>query len=189
MQNCRGRRWRSVNPTRICRFYEVIPDFSNEKSGIIGEGKLLRRAIEANRLSSLILYGPLGTGKTSLARCICAVTRAAFVSINATTSNVEELRKVIIHARSRKKAGAGKTILFVDEIHRFNKAQQDVLMPDVEEANLILIGATVHNPFFSIIAPPLPRSIVFELKALTSDEILAILNNSLQDKKRGLRPP
>lgn len=153
---------------------------------IIAPNKLLRRAIESDRLQSLILYGPPGTGKTSLAYCIASVTKAEFISINATTSNVEELRKIVSQAKLRREHKGKKTILFIDEIHRFNKAQQDVLMPDVEEANIILIGATVHNPFFSIVAPLLSRSIVFELKALTSSEILAILNNSLKDKERGL---
>ncbi|MDD5236679.1 MAG: AAA family ATPase, partial [Candidatus Omnitrophica bacterium] len=101
---------------------------------ILGKGKLLRRAIEADRITSLILYGPPGVGKTSLAWCIANVTKSNYIAINATTSNVEELRKVIAQAKQKKSSGK-KTILFIDEIHRFNKAQQDVLMPDVEEGN------------------------------------------------------
>lgn len=152
---------------------------------IISSGKLLRRAIESDRLSSLILYGPPGVGKTSLAYCISLITKSKFVSLNATASNVDELRKVILKARELRKINGAKTIIFIDEIHRFNKAQQDVFMPDVEEANIILIGATAHNPFFSIVAPLLSRSLVFELKPLTNEEILAILNNGLEDKIRG----
>lgn len=152
---------------------------------IISQGKLLRRAIEADRLSSLILYGPPGAGKTSLAYCISLVTNAEFISLNAASSNVDELRKSILKAREHKRVNGAKTIIFIDEIHRFNKAQQDVLMADVEEANIILIGATVHNPFFSIVAPLLSRSLVFELKPLTNEEILAILDNALEDKSRG----
>jgi putative ATPase len=152
---------------------------------ILGKGKLLRRAIEADRLSSLILYGPPGTGKTSLAWCIANVTEAHYAAVNATTSNVEELRKVIAAAKNRKANSGKKTILFIDEIHRFNKAQQDVLMPDIEEGNPILIGATVHNPFFYLASPLLSRSLVFELKPLTQEEILSILSSALRDKNRG----
>jgi putative ATPase len=153
---------------------------------LLGKGKLLRRAIESDRLSSLILYGPPGTGKTSLAWCIAHVTKAYYVVINATTSNVEELRKVITAAKVRKTNNGIKTILFIDEIHRFNKAQQDVLMPDVEVGNPILIGATVHNPFFYLASPLLSRSLVCELKNLREDEITVILNAALKDKTRGL---
>jgi putative ATPase len=153
---------------------------------ILGKGKLLRRAIESDKITSLILYGPPGVGKTSLAYCISNITKAYFVCLNATTSNVEELRKTIQAARNRRFGAGRKTIVFIDEIHRFNKAQQDVLMPDVEECNIVLIGATVHNPFFSIASPLLSRSLVFELKPLTQQEILSILFMALKDKTRGL---
>ncbi len=153
---------------------------------ILGKGKLLRRAIEADRVSSLVLYGPPGIGKTSLAFCIAGTTKSQYVAINATTSNVEELRKVIAQAKHKKSASGRKTILFIDEIHRFNKAQQDVLMPDVEEGNPVLIGATVHNPFFSLVAPLLSRSLVFELKPLKEKDILSILSSALKDQERGL---
>lgn len=152
---------------------------------ILGKGKLLRRAIEADRLTSLILYGPPGTGKTSLAWCISHITKSHFVSINATTSNVEELRRIIQAAKNRKASTGKKTILFIDEIHRFNKAQQDVLLPDVEEGNPILIGATVHNPFFSLASPLLSRSLVCELKALKESEISRLITRALNDKARG----
>ncbi|MDD5116836.1 MAG: AAA family ATPase, partial [Candidatus Omnitrophica bacterium] len=153
---------------------------------ILGKGKLLRRAIEADRLASLILFGPPGSGKTSLAWCIAKMTRANYVAINATTSNVEELRKVISGAKLAARDNQKKTILFIDEIHRFNKAQQDVLLPDVEEGRLILIGATVHNPYFSLTSALLSRSIVCELKALEQPELLKIIDNALKDKDRGL---
>ncbi len=153
---------------------------------ILGKGKLLRRSIEADRLSSVILYGPPGVGKTSLAWCIANITKAHYIAINATTSNVEELRKVIAQAKYKKSNEGKKTILFIDEIHRFNKAQQDVLLPDIEEGNPILIGATVHNPFFSIAGPLLSRSLVCELKALKESEVLTILDSALSDKARGL---
>ena len=153
---------------------------------ILGPGKQLRRAILSDRISSLILYGPPGTGKTALAYVVSEVSESHFERINATSSNVGEMRKIISQAVQRKKHSGRKTILFIDEIHRFNKAQQDVVLPDVEEANVVLIGATVHNPFFSIVAPLLSRSIVFSLNPLTEEEISTILKNALKDKQRGL---
>jgi len=153
---------------------------------ILGPGKLLTRSIEADRLGSLIFYGPPGVGKTTLALCISARTKAAFDSINAVMSNVEEMRRLINGAKNRLAASGQRTILFIDEIHRFNKAQQDVLMPDVESGTIILIGATTMNPFFSLVSPLLSRSLVFELKPLTKDDLLALLNRALKDKERGL---
>ncbi|MDD5465628.1 MAG: replication-associated recombination protein A [Candidatus Omnitrophica bacterium] len=153
---------------------------------ILGKNKLLRRAIEADRLSSLILFGPPGSGKTSLAWCIANISRANYAAINATTSNVEELRKVIAASKLAAREDKKKTILFIDEIHRFNKAQQDVLLPDVEDGTLILIGATVHNPYFSLTSALLSRSIVCELKALQEADLSKIINNALKDKERGL---
>ncbi len=156
------------------------------QEGILGKNKILRRSIEADRLTSVILYGPPGTGKTSLAFCIANVTKALYTAINATTSNVEELRKLIKTAKLKKSTSGQKTILFIDEIHRFNKAQQDVLLQGIEEGNPVLIGATVHNPFFSLVSPLLSRSLVCELKALKEEDILLILNRALSDKVRGL---
>jgi len=152
---------------------------------ILGKGKLLRRSIEADRVTSLVLFGPPGIGKTSLAWCIAKLTKAHYQSINATTSNVEELRRAIAAAKLKKSQGLGRTILFIDEIHRFNKAQQDVLLPDVEDGNPVLIGATVHNPYFSLAAPLLSRSLVCELKPLQEKEISVIISNALKDKTRG----
>ena len=164
---------------------EELGDFAGQEH-ILGKGKLLRRAIEADRISSLVLFGPPGVGKTSLAWCIARATKSYYVSINATTSNVEELRKLIAQAKIKKANTGEKTILFIDEIHRFNKAQQDVLLPDIEEGNPILIGATVHNPYFSIASPLLSRSLVCELKSLKENDILSILNRALSDKTKGL---
>ncbi len=153
---------------------------------ILGPGKLLTRAIEADRLSSLIFFGPPGVGKTTLAQCICRHTKSHFERINAVSSNVEEMRKVIAGAQNRRAMSGAKTLLFIDEIHRFNKSQQDVLMPDIEEGNIILIGATVFNPYFALVPALLSRSLVFELNALSSDDIQTILNNALKDQERGL---
>jgi putative ATPase len=162
----------------------TLEEFFGQKH-ILASGKLLHRAIFADRIMSLILYGPPGTGKTALAHVISNVTKAHFERINAVVSNVSEIRKIIAHARERKKNQNKRTILFIDEIHRFNKAQQDVLMPDVEEGNIILIGTTTHNPFFSIVAPLISRSQIFELKPLSEEEILQIMNRALQDTERG----
>ncbi len=153
---------------------------------ILGPGKLLTRAVEADRVTSLILYGPPGSGKTTLALCISKKTNAHFESVNAVASNVEELRKIIAGAKNRLANSGHKTILFIDEIHRFNKAQQDVLMPDVENGNIILIGATTMNPFFSLVSPLLSRSLVFELTPLTQENIFSLLERALKDKERGL---
>ena len=168
--------------------YRMCPRNLNEYVGqkhILGDGKLLRRAIEADRVTSLILYGPPGTGKTALARIIAERTKAHFEWLNAATIGLDELRKVIQQARARKKQG-NRTIVFLDEIHRFNKLQQDALLPDVEEGNIILIAATVENPFFYVNSTLLSRSQVFQLKTLEKEEILEIMRRAVNDKERGL---
>src|SRR3990167_88668 len=137
---------------------QSLEDYAGQ-AHILGEGKLLTRAIEADRLSSIILYGPPGSGKTTLAHCISQKTQTHFEQINAVSSNVEELRKILAAAQNRRATIQKRTILFIDEIHRFNKAQQDVLMPDVEDGSVVLIGATVLNPFFSLTGPLLSRSL------------------------------
>jgi putative ATPase len=153
---------------------------------ILGDGKLLTRAIQSDRLSSLIFYGPPGSGKTTLALCISKETSAVFEKINAVTSNVEEMRKILAAAQNRRATSGQRTIFFIDEIHRFNKAQQDVLMPDLEDGSVILIGATVFNPFFTLVSPLLSRSLVFELKSLSPKDITTLLKRSVSDKERGL---
>ncbi|MDO8603339.1 MAG: replication-associated recombination protein A [Candidatus Omnitrophota bacterium] len=162
-----------------------LKEFAGQEH-ILGDGKLLKRAIDADRITSLILYGPPGVGKTTLAHVIANVTKAYFHEINAVVSNVQELKDAIRQAKERESSSAKKTILFIDEIHRFNKSQQDVLMPDIEAGNPVLIGATTHNPFFSLVSPLISRSIVFELKKLSKDNIKQILKASLKDKDRGL---
>lgn len=156
------------------------------QSHILGPGKLLRRAIEADRITSLILYGPPGCGKTALTHVIAHTTRSHFSQLNAVTSGVADIRQMLEEARGRRALRNRKSILFIDEIHRFNKAQQDALMPDVEEGTVTLIGATIHNPYFSINSPLLSRSQIFELVPLTEDELKTILENALRDKERGL---
>jgi len=153
---------------------------------ILAPGKMLRRAIEADRITSLIIFGPPGCGKTAFARIIAMRTQASFQNINAVTSGVKELRALIADAKQRRIHERKPTILFVDEIHRFNKAQQDALLPDVENGNVILIGATTENPFFSVIAPLLSRSQLFEFKRLDETILLELLKRSLEHPDRGL---
>lgn len=153
---------------------------------IIGPGKLLRRAIEADRISSLILYGPPGTGKTSLAQVIAQATSASFVRINAVASGVKEIRDIIQNATEQLHLYGQKTLVFCDEVHRFNKGQQDALLPAVENGTITFIGATTENPFFEINSALLSRSTLFQLKTLTIDELRRGLEQALADKERGL---
>jgi putative ATPase len=152
---------------------------------ILGPGKLLRRAIEADRLSSVILYGPPGTGKTSLARLIASRTKSRFVELSGVEGSVADIRKAVGEAAIAARNG-GRTLLFIDEIHRFNKAQQDALLPDVERGTVRLIGATTQNPFFSINGPLVSRSQVFQLQPLSVDDLVDLQRRAVVDRKRGL---
>jgi len=156
------------------------------QSHILAPGQLLRRAIEADRIQSLIFYGPPGTGKTSLAQIIARQTRNKFERLSGVESNVPEMRRVLATASNRLANTGEPTLLFIDEIHRFNKAQQDVLLPDVENGTVRLIGATTHNPFFFVNAPLVSRSQIFELRPLSEDEIVSLLRRALLDRERGL---
>jgi putative ATPase len=153
---------------------------------ILGPGKLLRRAVEADRISSIILYGPPGVGKTSLAHVIAASTQSRFERLSGVEGSVADIRRVIAQASNRLQNTGQKTILFIDEIHRFNKAQQDVLLPDVESGLLRLIGATTHNPFFYVNSPLVSRSQIFQLEPLSIEELLTLIRETLMDKERGL---
>jgi len=153
---------------------------------ILGPGKLLRRAIEADRLPSVIFSGPPGSGKTTLARIIAEMTHAKFIRISGVESNVAEMRRVIAAATNRLRTSGQKTILFIDEIHHFNKAQQDILLPDVETGNLRLIGATTYNPFFYVNSALVSRSQVFQLEPLRVEELEQLIDRALGDKERGL---
>jgi putative ATPase len=164
---------------------QSLDEFAGQ-AHIIGPGQLLRRAIEADRIQSLIFYGPPGTGKTSLAQIIARQTRSRFERLSGVESNVADMRRVLSAAGNRLQNAGQPTILFVDEIHRFNKAQQDVLLPDVESGVIRLIGATTHNPFFFVNSPLVSRSQIFELRPLTEADLLTLLRRALADEQRGL---
>jgi len=153
---------------------------------LLGAGKLLRRSIEADQLSSLIFFGSPGTGKTTLAYVIARTTKAHFVRLNAVTSGVSDLRKVVSEAEEHLKFYQQGTILFIDEIHRFNKTQQDALLPAVEEGKLVLIGATTENPYYSVISALVSRSRIFRLEPLSKEDITELLRRAVQDLEKGL---
>ncbi|MBT6155338.1 MAG: replication-associated recombination protein A [Planctomycetaceae bacterium] len=152
----------------------------------LGEGKLLRRMLAADRLNSVVFYGPPGTGKTSLAEVIANYTRREFRKLNAAAVGVKELRVELEGARDRLAVDGSRTILFIDELHRFNRTQQDVLLPDVEAGVISLIGATTANPFFSLVSPLVSRSQIFEFQSLSREDVLTLLNSALKDSERGL---
>lgn len=152
----------------------------------LGEGKLLRRILAADRLSSVIFYGPPGCGKTSLAEVIAGQTKSVFSRLNAASAGVKEVRAVLDQARDRLATGGKATLLFVDELHHFNRTQQDVLLPDVESGVVRLIGATTENPFFSLVSPLVSRSQVFEFKPVEPGDVRAVLERALTDTERGL---
>lgn len=153
---------------------------------IIGKDKLLYRAIKADKLSSIILYGPPGTGKTTLAKVIANTTSAEFLQINATSSGKKDMEEVITRAKNSQGMYQKKTILFIDEIHRFNKSQQDYLLPFVEDGTVVLIGATTENPYFEVNGALLSRSIIFELKNLSSEDIRTLILRAVSDREKGL---
>lgn len=152
----------------------------------LGEGQLLRRLLKANRLTALLFYGPPGTGKTTLAHLLATETRCRFRQLNAVTSGIRELREMLDNARDVLLAEGTRTLLFIDEIHRFNKSQQDALLPDVEEGTVVLVGATTSNPFFAVNSALVSRSRVFEFQPIGEKDIRALLDRALQDQQRGL---
>ena len=169
--------------------YRIRPKTLEQYVGqehVIGEGKILYRTIKADRLSSIILFGPPGCGKTSLARVISETTKYKFYKINAVTSGVADIKRVIEETKNFMLNPTGKSILFIDEIHRFNTLQQDALLPYVENGTIILIGATTENPYFEVNKALISRSMVIKLEPLTTENIYTILKNALE-RKEGLR--
>ena len=153
---------------------------------IIGKGKLLYRAIKADKISSVIFYGPPGTGKTTLAKVIANTTSAEFTQLNATVAGKKDMEEVVEKAKNNMAMSGKKTILFVDEIHRFNKGQQDYLLPFVEDGTVILIGATTENPYFEVNTALISRSIIFELQPLTADNIKTLIYRAVNDAEKGM---
>jgi putative ATPase len=176
---------RAATPLAARMRPDTLEEFLGQKH-FLGPGKLLTRMLVADRLSSLIFYGPPGVGKTSLAQVIAQRTRATFRYLSAPAATVKDIRDVIAEAKNRLAAAGGRTVLFVDEIHRFNRAQQDVLLDDVETGVLTLVGATTENPYFAITGPLISRSTVFRFEPLSREDILELLRRALQDRERGL---
>ena len=176
-----------VQPLAVRMRPRTLDEFVGQ-SHFLGEGRLLRRLLLADRLASAIFYGPPGTGKTTLAHVIARHTGAAFESLNAATIGVKEVRDLISRAKDRLATEGRRTVLFLDEIHRFNRAQQDVLLGDVEEGVIILIGATTENPFFAVNAPLVSRSQIFQFEPLSEADIAGLIRRALTDEERGLGP-
>jgi putative ATPase len=176
---------RSASPLAVRMRPRTLAEFIGQRH-FLGPDNLLARMLEADRLSSLIFYGPPGVGKTSLAMVVAHHTKAAFHYLSAPAANVKDIRQIIGQARDRLAAAGKRTVLFIDEIHRFNRAQQDVLLDDVEAGVLILIGATTENPFFSVNSPLISRSTVFRFEPLSSQDIVELLKTAVSDADRGL---
>ncbi len=174
-----------VAPLAVRMRPRTLDEFVGQEH-FLGPGKLLRRMLQADRLASAVFYGPPGTGKTTLAHIIARMTRSHFEPINAAAAGVAEVRRLLSEARDRLEADGRRTVLFVDELHRFNKTQQDVLLDDVEDGLVILLGATTENPFFSVNGPLLSRSQIFQFEPLTEDQIVELLRRALADPERGL---
>jgi len=175
----------SAEPLSVRMRPRNLDEFLGQRH-FLGPNSLLTRMLEADRLSSLIFYGPPGIGKTSLAQVIANYTKAKFHYISAPAASVKDIREIIAGAKDRLAAAGQRTVLFIDEIHRFNRAQQDVLLDDVESGILILIGATTENPFFSVNSPLISRSTVFHFEPLSQEDILRLLNTAIADTERGL---
>jgi len=181
----RREKLKQAEPLAVRMRPRTLDEFVGQEH-FIGPGKLLRRMIEADRLTSVIFYGPPGTGKTTLAEVIANVTSAAFHQVNAAGVGVKEIREILEQARVNLEHAGRRTVLFIDELHRFNRAQQDVLLNDVEEGIVILVGATTENPFFAVNAPLVSRSQIFRFEPLSEEQIRQLVQRAMRDKQRGL---
>jgi putative ATPase len=183
-QGVRQKNLSRVAPLAVRMRPRTLDEFAGQQH-FLGPGKLLRRMLEADRLSSVIFYGPPGTGKTTLAQIIALHTQCHFEQVNAAAVGVKEVRLILDTARDRLGNSGQRTVLFLDEIHRFNRAQQDILLPDVENGQILLIGATTENPFFAVNSPLVSRSQIFQFAALSEDDIRALVRRALADKDNG----
>ena len=174
----------SAAPLAVRMRPRSLDEFAGQQH-FLGPGKLLRRMLEADRLSSVLFYGPPGTGKTTLAQIVARTTKSHFEEVNAAAVGVKEVRAILDAAKERLAHTGLRTVLFLDEIHRFNRAQQDILLPDVENGLILLVGATTENPFFAVNSPLVSRSQIFQFTALTEDDIKSLIRRAAQDPERG----
>jgi putative ATPase len=180
----RKKNFSAVAPLAVRMRPRTLEEFVGQEH-FLANGKLLRRMLEADRLTSIIFYGPPGTGKTTLARLISDYTKSHFNEINAAGASVKEVRQILDEAKDRLAHSSQRTVLFLDEIHRFNRAQQDILLADVESGQILLVGATTENPFFAVNSPLVSRSQIFQFAALSEEEIISLLRRAIADKERG----
>src|SRR5687768_7592615 len=182
--DARKKNMQRVAPLAVRMRPRTLEEFVGQEH-FLAPGKLLRRMLEADRLTSVIFYGPPGTGKTTLAQLVAEYTRSRFEQVNAAGVGVKEVRAILDAARERLATNGVRTVLFLDEIHRFNRAQQDILLGDVEAGYVILIGATTENPFFAVNSPLISRSQIFQFAPLTEDEIRTLVRRAIADTERG----
>src|SRR6476620_10441084 len=183
-QESRKKNMRRVAPLAVRMRPRTLEEFVGQ-GHFLGAGKLLRRMLEADRLTSVIFYGPPGTGKTTLASLIASYTKSHFDSVNAAAVGVKEVRQILEDAKERLANSAQRTVLFLDEIHRFNRAQQDILLPDVEAGLILLVGATTENPFFAVNSPLISRSQIFQFSPISEEDIRKLVHRAIEDKERG----
>src|SRR5438874_4817250 len=180
----RQKNFERVAPLAVRMRPQTLDEFVGQQH-FLGPGKLLRRMLEADRLTSVIFYGPPGTGKTTLAQLIAQYTKSHFEQVNAAGVGVKEVRGILDAAKERLANAGQRTVLFLDEIHRFNRAQQDILLPDVEAGYVLLIGATTENPFFAVNSPLVSRSQIFQFAPLSEDDIRTLVRRAVADPERG----